>query len=30
MKEQPDRLELDKAEILDKIKEIEELVKNLR
>lgn len=30
MKEQPDRLELDKQEILDKIKEIEDLVKNLR
>ena len=29
-KEQPDRLELDKQEILDKIKEIEDLVKNLR
>lgn len=28
--EQPDRLELDKQEILDKIKEIEDLVKNLR
>lgn len=28
--DEPDRLELDKQEILDKIKELEDLVKNLR